>query len=352
MSAPVVRGRPPRERALPWCAIKPHGEMEAANGPGLVVRGRRRFPVAPTLWTVSVHGEVSPTVPQALAAAVLPGRRLVRRERVLRGRGTGEFERAGHRERDLSEQAAVFVAASLLGLAPRLEGQGAVVLDVHPQGPCNGLLERGDVVVAAGGALVASAHDLAGALAAGADRLAVLRAHRADGPGVPETVLLPGRAGGPTGLQVATHRPRPVGGLDVDVELAAGSSGSSLGLVLSLALLDVLTPGSLTGGRHVAVTGAVDLGGRVGDVGGVREKARAAAGLGAALLLVPSASVGEGRRGARSSALRVVGVDTVAEAVDVLVAGGGQAPRLPLPDRPVPVGPLPERSLPERSLPA
>ena len=313
MTAPVVRGRAPRERAPRWCAVRVHGELEAANGPGLVVRGMRRYAVAPTLWTVAVHGELTPTLPQVLAAAVLPGRRLVARDRVLRGRSQGEFERSGHRDRDLSEQAAALVAASLLGLAPRLDGEGAAVLDVDPDGPCAGRVGRGDVVVAAGDRLVRTAADLVAALAAGADRLLVLRAAQGEGSGAPDAVTLPPRAGGPTGLQVATHRPRPLGALDVDVLFAAGSSGSSLGLVLALALLDVLTPGSLTGGRHVAATGALDLTGRVGDVGGVREKARAAAAQGVGLLLAPAADVAEGERGARGTGLRVVGVDTVAD---------------------------------------
>ncbi len=63
--------------------------------------------------------------------------------------------------------------------------------------------------------------------------------------------------------------------------------GPSAGLAMTLALLDELTPGELSGGGDVAVTGTIDVDGSVGNVGRVDLKAKAAARRGAVLMLVP-----------------------------------------------------------------
>ena len=49
--------------------------------------------------------------------------------------------------------------------------------------------------------------------------------------------------------------------------------GPSAGLAFTLAIIDDLTPGDLTGGKRVAVTGTIAADGTVGPVGGVEQKA-------------------------------------------------------------------------------
>ena len=53
--------------------------------------------------------------------------------------------------------------------------------------------------------------------------------------------------------------------------------GPSAGLAFTLAIIDELTPGSLTGGKRVAITGTIEPDGKVGEVGGVEQKAITAA---------------------------------------------------------------------------
>ena len=48
--------------------------------------------------------------------------------------------------------------------------------------------------------------------------------------------------------------------------------GPSAGLMLSLALVDKLTPGSLTGGKFIAGTGTITDDGKVGPIGGITHK--------------------------------------------------------------------------------
>ena len=108
----------------------------------------------------------------------------------------------------------------------------------------------------------------------------------------------------------------------VDISIDAGDiSGPSGGLAFALTIIDDLTPGDLTGGAKVAVTGEIDGAGNVGEVGGVPQKAVAAREAGATLMIVPQAEV----KGARSTAgdMKVVGVRILDDALKVLRRHGG-----------------------------
>jgi PDZ domain-containing protein len=99
--------------------------------------------------------------------------------------------------------------------------------------------------------------------------------------------------------------------------------GPSAGLAFTLAIIDNLTPGSLTGGKQVAVTGTIAPDGSVGEVGGVEQKAITARTNGVQLMIVPKGEVADARRGAGD--VRVVGVSNLDEALDALHRAGGAA---------------------------
>jgi PDZ domain-containing protein len=112
--------------------------------------------------------------------------------------------------------------------------------------------------------------------------------------------------------------------LPVDVSIDSGDvGGPSAGLAWTLGLLDRLTPGSITGGKRVAVTGEILADGKVGQVGGVGQKAVAARNEGASLFIVPAPEAAEARQTAGS--MKVVGVHDLDEALDALAAIGGNA---------------------------
>ncbi len=100
------------------------------------------------------------------------------------------------------------------------------------------------------------------------------------------------------GLQVET-RVKPV--LPFPVSVNAGAiGGPSAGLAFTLAILDALSNGKLTGGHKVAATGTIDPQGDVGEVGGVQEKTVAVENAGAASLLRAKGGVRQcGDRGPR-----------------------------------------------------
>ncbi|OWY61490.1 hypothetical protein B7486_63515, partial [cyanobacterium TDX16] len=98
--------------------------------------------------------------------------------------------------------------------------------------------------------------------------------------------------------------------------------GPSAGLAFTLALLDELTPGSLTGGESVTATGTMDLVGRVGPVGGVKQKTAAVRRAGDTLFLVPPDELAEAQAAAGDD-LEVVAVSTLDEALEALGEHGG-----------------------------
>lgn len=93
--------------------------------------------------------------------------------------------------------------------------------------------------------------------------------------------------------------------------------GPSAGLMYTLAIIESLTPGSLTHGNVVAGTGTVDLEGNVGSVGGVRQKVVAAEAAGAEYMLVPEGNY-ERAETAPSRNLQLVSVATVDDALGFL----------------------------------
>jgi PDZ domain-containing protein len=71
--------------------------------------------------------------------------------------------------------------------------------------------------------------------------------------------------------------------------------GPSAGLAMTLALIDELTPGNLTGGKRVAVTGTISEDGTVGEIGGLSQKAVAAKAAHAQLFIVPKCVLPNGQ---------------------------------------------------------
>ena len=105
--------------------------------------------------------------------------------------------------------------------------------------------------------------------------------------------------------------------------------GPSAGLMLTLAIVDKLTPGELTNGEVVAGTGTVDLAGDVGPIGGIRQKMAGAVRDGATLFLAPVENCDE-VSGHVPDGLEVIAVDTVSDAVTALEAvGEGDTADLP-----------------------
>jgi PDZ domain-containing secreted protein len=120
-------------------------------------------------------------------------------------------------------------------------------------------------------------------------------------------------------------------GLDHDftaqVTIDAGTiGGPSAGLMFSLGIFDKVTNGALTGGQNIAGTGTIDGSGKVGPIGGIRQKLVGAKQGGANYFLAPADNCDE-VRGAVPDGLQAVRVATFADAkaaVDKIAAGTPQ----------------------------
>ncbi|MBV9951390.1 MAG: PDZ domain-containing protein [Acidimicrobiia bacterium] len=231
-------------------------------------------------------------------------------------------------EMDDSKTRAATVALKRLGYD--VKGTGVTLVDVDAASKAAKVLRANDVVVEAGGRPVKDTDDL----------IAVISAHK-PGQVVPMTVERPvagkkaerrtvpvtlGRKPGTDdaviGVLISTRMDFP---LKVDIN-SGDVGGPSAGLAWTLALLDRLTPGSITGGHRVAVTGEIDEHGRVLEIGGVGQKAVAARHEGATLFIVPSSEAAQARRSAGS--MQVVGVHDLDGALHALAAIGGNAEHL------------------------
>ncbi len=240
---------------------------------------------------------------------------------------------------DTSKLVAAKVAFEKLGYEVATRGSGVLIVAVEPDLPVSGVLRPGDVVTRIDAKPVRLDTDL----------IAAIRGHR---PG-DEVHLVLERAGvkRPVEVDVALSprpedREQPMLGVQVqtrdlrfdlpfDVTIDSGSvGGPSAGLAFTLALLDRLTPGSLTGGHRVAVTGEIGPSGQVIQVGGVAQKAVAAREAGAELFLVPASEAAEAR--AHAGAMEVARVGTLDDALKALSRLGGNALALGRPgaDRP------------------
>jgi PDZ domain-containing protein len=105
----------------------------------------------------------------------------------------------------------------------------------------------------------------------------------------------------------------------------ANIGGPSAGLAMTLALIDKLSRGSLTGHHVIAVTGTIAVNGSVGDVGGVAEKTVAASRAGATIFFVPQVEVATAQ-GVGEPGLRIVGVTSLKQVLSDLRRLGGAAP--------------------------
>jgi PDZ domain-containing protein len=105
--------------------------------------------------------------------------------------------------------------------------------------------------------------------------------------------------------------------------------GPSAGLAFTLGIVDQLTPGELTGGKTVAVTGTIDGFGNVGPIGGIQQKIAGAKNAGATVFLAPANECADARSVAPSS-MTLVKVTTLKGALAALAAitsGSGSFPR-------------------------
>lgn len=238
-----------------------------------------------------------------------------------------------------ADQSAALVALGRLHYKVALIPDGVQVDTVLGSTPAwQAGINCNDVITAVNGRPVLSSTEFVNALTpVPAGTVVVLTDHPAAGGGVKRIRV---RVGHPPGSLVAQgFQGKSYLGVEVTtrvrlqlpfpVSVDAGEiGGPSAGLAFTLAIMDSLSNGKLTGGHKVAATGTMDQSGDVGQVGGVQEKTAAVEKAGAQVFFVPQAEY----RDAESVAghrLAVVPVTSLSQVLEILRQRyGGDVPGL------------------------
>jgi Lon-like protease len=112
--------------------------------------------------------------------------------------------------------------------------------------------------------------------------------------------------------------------MKIDFHTGSKIGGSSAGMMFALAIYDRLTPGALTGGKHIAGTGTIKVDGSVGPIGGIRQKTIGAASSGATIFLAPAKNCADAMldadRHGRVHGMQVVRVAKLTDGISALEA--------------------------------
>jgi PDZ domain-containing protein len=184
------------------------------------------------------------------------------------------------------------IAAALRSLGHKVPAT-VTVQGVQNGSPAVGVLKTGDTITGVDGSGVASIAGLRKAIGShkvgsvlsvdllrGGEAQTVEATSFSSGGANPVPIL---------GIGVAINYDFP---FDVKIQLE-NVGGPSAGQMFALGIIDKLTPGSLTAGKHVAGTGTIDDKGVVGKIGGIRQKMYGAKRAGATIFLAPQGDCGE-----------------------------------------------------------
>ncbi|HZQ78312.1 MAG TPA: PDZ domain-containing protein [Acidimicrobiia bacterium] len=283
--------------------------------------------------TVSLAGQVN--VFQALHGWLNKEVEVVPEKQITGGAPRQEVRQLNIQAMVDSKLTATKVALERLGYRVTVSGDGALVTMVNPGDPADGQLQVGDVIKSVDGEAV-TLHDqvvtkvrqhrpgdtvTVGFKRGTTDRTVTLKTVGGPGEGCP----VPGQCAR-IGVQLQTNDLKYDFPIDVSIETGL-VGGPSAGLAFTLALIDDLTEGELTGGQNVAVTGTIDANGNVGPVGGVAQKTVTARRAGAVAFLVPPDEEKDARRFAGK--MQIIVVRTLADALTALHRLGGSEVALP-----------------------
>jgi PDZ domain-containing protein len=228
--------------------------------------------------------------------------------------------RAGYQMLDESEMTAVVVGLRLAGYQALAAGRGARIDSILPDSPSRTLLQPGDVIVSLDGHPIQTTADLTTQLATKhANSTVHLQVRRGNQKlDVAAPLMPPATPDGAPRLGITITSAGFDYTLPFPVRIVPQKivGGPSAGLMFTLTVYDLVTPGDLTGGRRIAGTGTISLDGTVGPIGGVKEKVVAAELAGARYFLSPPENYAAARRAARS--IKVVEVSTAAQAIAFL----------------------------------
>ncbi|CAI3801312.1 putative protein YlbL [Pseudarthrobacter sp. MM222] len=297
--------------------------------PVISITGHENFPATGNLDLTTVYVDGGPNGPVSVFEAFsawLDGTKAVYPEELVFPKGVTKEQSQQESAVAMTTSQENAVASALKELNIPFE-QKMQVAGLPEDSASSGKLQEGDVLVAINDKPITA--------------LSVVQAELAAGNGAPVTVAVD-RAG--TRIPVAITPAKAATGrfilgvmlqykftfpFEVKISLEK-VGGPSAGMMFALGIVDRVTPGDLTGGKHIAGTGTITPDGAVGPIGGVAQKMYGARSGGATLFLAPAANCDE-VTGHIPAGLQVVKVENLAEARKAveLAASGADTSGLP-----------------------
>ncbi len=296
-----------------------------SNGgkPVIDIVGHESYPAKGNLDLVTVYVNGGPQGQVNLLSAYrawLDKTQSVVPEELLYPAGTTSQEVSDQNAAEMTSSQENATAAALTQL--KIPYTTTLSIYAIPQGSAaSGKLEAKDVLTSIDGKPITDLQVIKDALAQGAGKPVTIDFTR---DGVAKSTSITPQAGSNNtyllGVQIMPKYTFP---FKVNIALS-NVGGPSAGMMFTLGIIDTLTPGDLTGGKHIAGTGTIDPTGTVGAIGGIAQKMVGARNSGATVFLAPSANCGD-VLGHVPDGLQVVKVDTLAQAYnDVSLIGSGK----------------------------
>jgi PDZ domain-containing protein len=296
---------------------------QSQGSPVISVTGRETYPAAGSLDLTTVYVDGGPNGPVSILGAFsawLDRSKAVYPVELIYPTGTTKEQAEEQSSVAMTTSQENAVASALKELDIPF-GQQLQAAGLSSSSAAAGKIEPGDILKTINGKEITS--------------LAVVQEELAAGKGAPATVVV--ERDGRQISQSITPRDNGEGRFILgvmlkylftfpfDVKISLDKvGGPSAGLMFSLGIIDTVTPGDLTGGKHFAGTGTISPDGTVGPIGGIGQKMQGARAGGATLFLAPAANCGE-VVGHVPDGLQVVKVENLAEARDAVeLAGSGQ----------------------------
>ncbi len=301
------------------------------NGkPVISVSGHETFPAKGSLDLTTVYVDGGPNGPVSVVEALsawLNGTKAVYPQELL-------FPSGVTKEQSQQESATAMTTSQENAVAAALKdlnipfGQKMQVAGLPDDSASKGLLQAGDVLVSINDKPITALGVVQAELAAGNGKPVKVIVERA-GARVPVTITPAKNSAGRYILGVLLQY-KFTFPFNVTISLDK-VGGPSAGMMFALGIMDTVTPGDLTGGKHIAGTGTITPDGAVGPIGGIAQKMQGARSGGATLFLAPAANC-EDVLGHIPDGLQVVRVENLTEARKAveLAASGGDTSGLPV----------------------
>lgn len=296
--------------------------LGAVDGTQLItVEGRRTYPTSGRLDLTTVEETPKLNLVSALKDWANGDRAVVPTE-LIRPPGSSQEQVQQENAQAMLDSQDQATAAALTQLGVAATGRSVAVYTIPSGSPAAGRLATGDVITQIDGVAVSTQDQLRAQVGKVRPGTAVTVAYKRGGKPATATATIttrpapddPSRA--MIGITATEKRIYP---FTVRIRLS-DVGGPSAGLMFAMGIVDLLTPGPLTGGKIIAGTGTITAAGEVGPIGGIQQKILGAKASGASVFLVPAANCADARSVDSAGAPRLVKVDTLAGAVKAVDA--------------------------------